>query len=331
MAGNTSFNQLATTTLNNYINSGKMEDNIFGATQTLNAIKTKSGITTKGGLKLLLPLMYAKNSTVQSMTPYGVFDTTPQDGFTAAEYTWANLGGTVVLDNLTIQAQNAGDSQVINLLEAKVSQLEQSMTDLLCSQLWEEYNDTTAYALNSIPQIVYGGNPTKGNLGGIEQAANTWWTPAIWSGTGQSQTASNMPASDATISIANLNHMYNYVSNGSDRPDLFVMPLDLYEAFEALLFTNMRFQDDKLANAGIENIKLKGASVIFDANCTSGVVYCLNTKYLKFVNCQGRNMQATAFEAPHNQDVSVSKIIWSGQLGCSNRKRQAAWTSCTAA
>ena len=69
-------NALLTTTLDNYV-SKNLEDNIFKGVKTLNAIKAKGGLATKGGVSLLYPLLYGKNSTVKTMTPYGVFDMTP--------------------------------------------------------------------------------------------------------------------------------------------------------------------------------------------------------------------------------------------------------------
>lgn len=353
--GNTSFNALLTTTLHNYV-SKNLEDNIFTQCPTLNAIKAKSGFATKGGDKLLMPLMYAKNTTVKAMTPYGVFDTTPQEGISAAEYHWANLGGTVVLDNFTIDVQNAGESKVIDLLQAKINQLEMSMVDLLNTQTWASAR-SSAYELWSIYDVcngafaggqgstnwadpAYTGDGTGyGNIT-IASDANLWWRPMAYYDTGDdsptetagtASTTLDLPVADATISVANLNHIYHVCSNGSDGPSLIVMPLKHYETFESLLIaTNRSGPDSALTEAGIEHLKLYGTPVMFDKSCTANTVYFLNTRYLKFVQCADRTMKSTPFQTPHNQDVRVSKIIWSGQLGCSNRSRQGCWTGCTA-
>ena len=348
MAGNTNFDALLTTTLHNYV-SKKLEDNIFSQTPALNAIRAKGGVGTKGGDKLVMPLLYGTNTTVQTMTPYGVFDTTPQEGITAAEYQWANLGGTVVLDNFTIDVENAGESKVIDLLEAKINQLEMSMIKELNDQLWG--NRSEAYALWGLDDIVrtanaantfidptYTGDGT--GLGNITIASseNTWWRTNSYVGADttsapDSSKPAGLTTADATLSIDNLNHIYNMCSNGSDTPNLIIMPMQLYEKFESLLIlTNRAGPDKALYDAGIEHLRLKNASVIFDPSASyssGGSVYFLNTKYLKFFTCTGRNMQSTPFQTPHNQDVRVSKIIWSGQLGCSNRMRQGCWHDVT--
>jgi hypothetical protein len=344
MAGNTNFDALLTTTLHNYV-SKKLEDNIFAQCPTLNALKAKAGVTTKGGDKLLMPLMYAKNSTVKTMTPYEVFDMTPQEGISAAEYLWANLGGTVVMDNFTLDVENAGASKVIDLLEAKINQLEMSMVDLVNTQLWSTAR-TSAYQLWSLYDALavgstddlfidptYTGDGTGFGRISIASSANTWWRPARYydDGTaGPSTAAGALPTADDGLSIMNLNHIYNVCSNGSDTPNLIIMPMQLYEKFESLLIaTNRTGPDSALYDAGIEHLRLKNASVIFDQAMTGATtlneVFFLNTRYLKFVQCEGRTMKSTPFVTPADQDVRSSKIIWSGQLACSNRSRQGVW------
>jgi len=342
--GNTNFDALLTTTLHNYV-SKKLEDNIFSQTPALNALRAKGGVGTKGGDTLLMPLLYGTNTTVKTMTPYGVFDTTPQEGITAAEFGWANLGGTVVLNNFTIDVQNAGEAKVIDLLETKINQLEMSMIKELNDELWTEGRSSTAgsYALWSLYDVCnatdsddftdpsYTGDGT--GFGGISIASdqNTWWRPMKYYDDGNSApttAAGSLPVADDLMSIRSLNHIYNACSNGSDTPNLIIMPMGHYELFESLLIaTNRPGPDKALYDAGIEHLRLKNAGVIFDQSLTNNNIFFLNTRYLKFITCTGRNMQSTPFQTPHNQDVRVSKIIWSGQLGCSNRSRQGVWAA----
>ena len=250
--------------------------------------------------------------------------------------------------------QNAGESKVIDLLQTKINQLEMSMVDLLNTQLWT--TRTGAYEMWSIPDVCF--EPFNGGQGGTNWAdptytgdgtgygrisiasdANLWWRPMAYSATGDdsptetaatADTTYDMPTADATFNLANLSHLYNMCSNGSDAPNLFIMPMNLYEKFESLLITYYKYGPDAaMVDAGIEHIKWRGAAVIWDRSCTAGTVYALNTKYLKFITCTGRNMHSTPFTVPHNQDVRVSKIIYSGQLACSNRARQGMWTDVT--
>lgn len=354
---------LATTTLENYV-STKLEDNIFKGVKTLNAIRAKGGLATKGGTSLLYPLLYAKNTTVKTMTPYGVFDMTPQEGITDAEYDWANMGGTVVMDNFTREVMNAGDSKVIDLLDAKVKQLEMSMRDYLNYSLWTARGTGTcpdgtarngAYEMWSLVDAVstyaqtdpsytgfgtgYGKIPIVNATG---TGTNVWWRSMSWNGTGVTDPTQldmdgvtsglEMPTASAVFNLANLGHLIHMCSDGSESPNLIIMPLNIYEKFQSLLISNVRYNTDKdLTEANLEHIVWNGVPIIWDKSCTAGVVYALNTNFLKFIHCSGRDMKASPFVTPVNQDVISSKVVWSGQLACSNRALQGKWSGVTAA
>jgi len=254
------------------------------------------------------------------------------------------------MDNFTREVMNAGDSKVIDLLDAKVKQLEMSMRDLLNYQIWNARPAAGAYTLWSLVDAVspynqidptYTGNGTGFGKIPIVAAAvatgtNVWWRSMSWDGTGQTDptnfTASAnaglyMPSADATFSLKNLGHLIHMCSEGSESPNLIVMPLNIYEFMQSLLISNVRYNTDKdLTEANLDHLVWNGVPIIWDKNCTAGTVYALNTNFLKFIHCQGRDMKSTPFVTPDNQDVISSKIIWSGQLACSNRSLQGKWT-----
>lgn len=363
---------LLTTTLENYV-SKNLEDNIFKGVKTLNAIKAKGGVATKGGTSLIYPLLYAKNTTVRTMTPYGVFNMTPQNGITDAEFDWANMGGTVVMDNFTRDVQNAGDSKVIDLLQAKASQLEMSMRDYLNYSLWNARGTGVnpdgsardgAYEMWSLVDAVstylqtdpsYTGNGTGFGkiplVNGTGTGTNIWWRSQSFGGAsavhglqdpslltilnGGTATGNMMPGAGTSVvfTLARLGHLIHMCSEGSASPNLIIMPLNLFEYFQSLLMSNVRYGADKeLTEANIgDHIVWNGVPIIFDKSCTAGTIYALNTNFLKFIHCSGRDMKATPFVTPHNQDVISSRVVWSGQLACSNRALQGKWEGVTTA
>ena len=64
----------------------KFADNIFTKIPAFMWFKKKAKLTVDGGANLLMPLMYGKNATAKSYSGYGIIDTTPQEGLTAASY-----------------------------------------------------------------------------------------------------------------------------------------------------------------------------------------------------------------------------------------------------
>src|SRR3990167_1316058 len=100
----------------------KFADNIFTKIPLFMWLKSKARITEDGGASLVVPLMYAKNSTAKSYSGYGTIDVTPQEGLSAANYRWAQYAATVTISGLEERVQNVGDKAVIKLLDAKITQ-----------------------------------------------------------------------------------------------------------------------------------------------------------------------------------------------------------------
>jgi hypothetical protein len=86
-----------------------------------------------GGEKIFCPIMYDRNSTVQSYSGYDTLDITPTDPFTSAEYEWARIAGSVNMDNERLD-KNHGDAQ-------KLFDLMKGMMDNLKVSMQERIND----------------------------------------------------------------------------------------------------------------------------------------------------------------------------------------------
>ena len=79
------YDALLSTTLDAYVGSGSMFDNIFKDSAFLAALRLNDAVQMQGGgERIRAPLMYGKDSTIKSYANYDVLDTTPQDGFTTA-------------------------------------------------------------------------------------------------------------------------------------------------------------------------------------------------------------------------------------------------------
>lgn len=304
--GNSNFDIIASTTYDNYRTT--LADNIFTAMPILKYLQVTNNITEQGGRRIVQPLMYAQNTTIDWLTKYGIINTDAQDGISAAEFPWSHLAGSVVVSNIEIDVENASDEQIISLLKAKMTQAELSIRDKIYDQLWGAKADATQ--MWSLVDVVDASDPTFGDFGNIDRTDNTWWA------------ATEINSAGNVLTLSAVNHLYNTCADGTDTPDLIVMGQDLYEKFEGLLVANMRYGDERFANSGIETLRHKGATVMLDKGCTAEHVYCLNSKYLQLVVAKGRNFKITKFMQPVDQDARVAQILWSGNLTCSNCKRQ---------
>ena len=310
-AGNANFNTLATTTLVKYADK-TLTDNIFQSNALFFLLAGSEDVRKAGGRgykeldggeKIVEPLLYASNSTAGSYDGYDVLDTDPQDGMTNAEFDWKQYSVSVSISGRE-KRQNSGETAVLNLLEGKIMQAEMSLIESMNGDL---FTDGLVLAVDSA-----------GTYGNIARTDNSWW--------GAQETAVTGP-----LTIDVMRTMYNDCSKGygKDHPNLIVTDQDEYEAYEAKLQPDMRYSDNKLGDAGFENLKFKGAQIVYDEQCNAGVMYFLNTMYMGLRVHQDAKFTVTEELRPVDQDAFVKQILWMGNLVTKNARRLGKLTGLT--
>jgi len=314
MAGNANFDALLSTTLANYRN--QLTDNVFTARPLTYMLMEKGRIRMlNGGTKIVEPLIYGQNSTVASYSGYDTISLTAQDGISAAEYDWKQYAASIAISGIE-EAKNNGEQEIINLLEAKIMQAEESMREGFNQMFFGDGTGNSGKNWNGLGNIVESGN----TVGGINSAGgqgNDWWRSY------EENTA-------GALTLAYMNTAYNSVSVGNDHPDVVLTTQTLFEKYEALLQPQLRYTDTKTADAGFQNLLFKAAPVMYDVHNTAGVVYFLNTKYLTLVGHSGKWFQQTEFVRPENLDARYALIMCYGNLTCRNRAKQGKLTAKTA-
>lgn len=307
---NTNFDALLSTTLNNYRRT--LEDNVFTA-RPLTAWLTKRGnIQMKnGGAKIVIPLMYAQNQAASSYNGYDTLLTTPSDGISAAEFPWKQFAATIAINGLE-EAQNNGEAEVIDLLESKIMQAEETIAEKFDLMFMLDGTGNSGKDWGGLATYV----DATSTIGNINSTTDTWWRSYVESTAG-------------VLTIADLTKTYNTVSRGNDHPDLMLTTQVLFEKYESLLQPQMRYTDTETGDAGFQNLLFKGAVLMFDANVQTGVVYVLNSKYLKLVGHTDRWFTPTPFVRPNDKDARYAQILCYGNLTVSNRSRQGKLTART--
>ncbi len=306
MAGNTNFDQILSTTLYNYV--PKLADNVFGARPLFYALTNGQTIRrVSGGAKIIVPIIYGSNSTAASYAGADTIPITAQDGISAAEYDWKQYAATVTITGIE-EGKNNGEAAIIDLLEGKIMQAEQTIIDNMNTMFWGDGTGNGGDDWMGLQGIVADGS----TLGGIDPTAagNTWWKP----------TMTNQGA--AALTTAAMSSVYNTVSVGNDQPTIIFTDQERYEDYEALLQSNLRYTSAAVADAGFQNLLFKGAPVTFDDACEAKAMYFLNTKYIRLVAHTDTWFQPTPFVRPTNQDARFAQILCYGNLTCSNRSRQ---------
>ena len=306
-AGNSNFDEILSTTLKNYV--PKLTDNIFSARPLFYALTNGQTIRRiSGGAKIVVPVIYGTNSTAGSYSGTDTIDITAQTGISAAEYDWKQYAATVTINGIE-EAKNNGEAQIIDLLEGKIFQTQETIIENMNTMFFGNGTGNSNKDWLGLSALV----GSTGSPGGIDatDGDNSWWRSAV---TNQAS---------AAIDVASMATLYNNCSVGNDQPTIAITGQNQYEAYEALLDQNIRYTDTDMADGGFQNLLFKGCPVTFDGVLAGeGKFYFLNTKYLQLVAHSDVWFKPTPFVRPTNQDAVFSQLLCYGELTTSNRTRQ---------
>ena len=311
MAANSNFDNLLTTTLANYRKT--LTDNVFTARPLTYTLMEKGRIRMlNGGTKVVEPLIYGLNDTVGSYSGYDSIALTPQTGISAAEFEWRQYAASISISGIE-EAKNNGDAEIINLLEAKIMQAEESMREGFNTMFFSDGTGNSSKDWNGLDNLV----DNTGTVGNIDSSTYTWWK-------------SYKETTATALTLAQMATAYNSVSVGNDHPDTLLTTQTLFEKYEALLQPTLRYTDTKTADAGFQNLLFKAAPVMYDTGCTAGTFFFLNSKYLTLVGHSDKWFSQTAFISPEDTDARYALIMCYGNLTVRNRAKQGKLTAKTA-
>ena len=308
---NSNFDTLLSTTLANYRST--LTDNVFTARPLTYQLMEKGRIRMlNGGTKIVEPLIYGLNDTVGSYSGFDTIALTPQTGITAAEYEWKQYAASISISGIE-EAKNNGEAEIINLLEAKIMQAEESLREGFNTMFFADGTGNSSKNWNGLSNLV----DNTGTVGNIDSATYTWWK-------------SYKESTATALTLAMMATAYNSVSVGNDHPDVLLTTQTLFEKYEALLQPNLRYTDTKTADAGFQNLLFKAAPVMYDTGCTAGVFFFLNSKYLTLCGHSAKWFQQTEFIRPEDLDARYALIMCYGNLTVRNRAKQGKLTAKTA-
>jgi len=126
-----------------------------------------------------------------------------------------------------------------------------------------------------------------------------------------------------------LRTVYNDCKQGkggaNSAPDFIITTQAVHEAMEALMFPQVRYEQNPSsgADAGISKLMFKSAEVVWDDYCTSGMMYVLNSDHIGlFVHPDADfSMSDGGFQKPINQDALIAQIFFQGNLFTNNRRK----------
>jgi len=243
-----------------------------------------------------------------------VLNNTQDHTLTQVEYKWQNVYEPIQITR-DEERQNSGEiHKILPLVGTKVTlsqkAIDKRMDQALSTPVGEANN------LNDLETIV-----NTGNLGSIAGGTDTFWQATV--------TASG---AFATQGLTDMTTAYYAVSSSSieDNPTHIVTNKTVFQKYEQTRLPLERISNGNLsANAGFRNLTFKGIPVLYGNQIGGGFMFGLNFNYLPLWVDTATDFITTDFIVPTNQTVKVAYILWRGNFGTNNRRRNFKLTGIT--
>ena len=303
------WNNILSTTMHNYRKT--LTDNIFNSRPLLNYYMSNGRVRElSGGISIVEPVIYTEGD-FSAYTEWDQITVTPKNTATAAQFDWKQLVATIAISGLE-EAQNNSKEMIVNLLEAKIMQAEETLKARMNAMLFGTYGGAdAANGFTGLTELIDSNN----TVGGINSSVETWW--AANEDTGASITAAGLESKLRSL-------IHTSSDAGSDSTDAIFTNAYGFEFYESTLTPQVRYTDTTKANLGFQNLMFKSVPMFWDFDCpgtddgagtvatstSSAVFFGLNSKYVGLVVHKDRNFKQSPFT--DNLSGSVSSDASAG-------------------
>jgi hypothetical protein len=273
-----------------------------------------------GGRSIVTELEYRANDTVKRYSGYEQLDIRPNEVFTGAEYFLKQLAVAVTISGLE-ELTNAGDAQVIDLMEGRISNAEASLMLTLSADTYSDGTADGGKQMGGLQHLV--SDTGLGMVGGIDSANWDFWRNQVYSAA-----ALALGVVSSTNIQTIMNRAYLGTSKNRDMVDLIVADNNYFRYYLESLQAIQRITATSEAEAGFATLKFMGADVMFDGgfqgDAPADRMYFLKTKHIKYRPHKDRNMvPLDPTRHSTNQDATVRLIAHAANYTIGNRQEQA--------
>jgi len=307
--------------------SGQLADNVTNNNALLQRLKKRGNVRPfNGGNVILEELMYNDPNTnnTNSYSGYEALNISPNSPISAAQFSITQYASAVTISGLE-QLQNAGEEQIIDLLDGRMAVAEAELMNRIASDIYLDGTGNGGKNITGLAAAVPDA-PGSGVYGGIDRGTWAFWQSKVYSG---------LTNGGAAVSAANIIQYMTALAiqmvRGNDKTDLIVADNNYYSYFVNAMQAIQRVTTDDSAAAGFASLKFFGggqsADVVLDGGignaATTNHMWFLNTKYLNFRPHRDRNFVPIGGDRQSvNQDAIVRLMGWAGNLTCSGAQFQ---------
>lgn len=301
---------LYTTTWNNRAKS--VTDQIFDNSPTYRELKARGAIKLNGtgGRYLEIPLSYAKNETVTSIGKGDTVSLSDTAFLTVAQFEWKFVAGSIVR-YFVDDAKNKSAQQHINLANAKINNLRDSLTDKFEEMLYDDGTGNGSKDINGFDNLI--DSAGTGTVGNINSSTYTWWQNRTKAATGVA----------SVYLLADMRNLANTCSEGLTRsyPNMIFTTQAVAELFDDEVLEQRQIVNKSSGDPEFLKTMWKGIPLIWSGQCTAGYMYMLNSNNISLNIDPDINFMATAWKSIPNQvEDRVMQIVCKCELITNRRK-----------
>jgi hypothetical protein len=284
----------------------ELQDAVFSRLTLFDHLSKKNKVRRGGGTSIIVPIRSTKNATAASYSNYQTIDTTPQDNETAGQYLYKQYAASISLSGKEERVQNKGKYEVLDIVKTKISDAEMALKDKLNTDMF-----AASPASQDVGSLVTSIDATS-SIGQINSTSYSFWqSNVVTSGSFSAQGLADMRAQWSTLEQR----------MPISAPDLLLTTTTIRDYYEASLTPQQRYATTDTGNGSFEKLKFKSAIVDVDAQCTSGVMYFLNSDVMELVVDPDTDFKLTEWVKPANQDARVAQYLVALELVIKNRRK----------
>jgi hypothetical protein len=269
-----------------------------------------------GGVEITEQVLYNEVAASGWYTGSDQQDVEVSDVLTTAAFAHKQFYANIVQDGLE-EIQNAGESQMIDLIEAKMDAGMATVKNAVGTAFFNSNTENGGKAIGGFQHLV-SDNASAPTVGGIDASSsnNAFWRNYVMDFSNNSLT----PGTSTILQGIQLGFLNT--NRGNDMVDVIFGGDTYFGYFESAIQSNQRFiNETSKVIAGFKAWEYKGAKVIHDPNCSATRMYGINTKYVKFRPYKKRNFIVGERKDSINQDAYLFPVLFAGNLTVKSRKR----------
>lgn len=289
----------------------KLIDNFFKSNPLLVYLRERQQ-TYPGGYKIVEPLIYGDLNGIKS---YALYDTISYDTnipISAAEFKPKNIVAPIIISK-DEELQNAGETQVLQMLKSKIKIAEETLKSKVTHQLYSDGTGNLGKDIDGLAAAI----ADSGIYGGISRDDHPWWRAKTLSN-------SDIPGTPAPLDTKKMLRAFLSVSDGNDQPDLILCGIATWAEYHNLMKEKIQITTTvgkKMAGYGFSTLEFMGKPIVADPNCPEGIMYFLNSKYLKWRVHKQANFATTKFRPDDTRLAKKQEILLTGNLTLNNSRR----------